>query len=73
MQREIEPLVEELFAGVDVAEQLAPDFLGSLHLARDLVGPIMRNVTIRTVARTPERLVKWMVDFSSAKTLSRIS
>ena len=25
------------------------------------------------VARTPERLVKWMVDFSSANTLSRIS
>src|SRR5262245_2011553 len=45
---EFEPLVDELFARVDGAEQVAPDLLGRLHLAGDLVGPVVRHVTVRT-------------------------
>src|SRR5262249_18613183 len=48
VQRELQPLVEEFFARVDVAEQLAPDLLRRLHLARDLVGPVVRHVAVRT-------------------------
>jgi hypothetical protein len=46
VQRQFEPVVDKFLAAVDAAEQMAPDFLGSLHLARDLVGPVMRNVAI---------------------------
>src|SRR6185312_7453750 len=54
VQRQLEPLVEEFFAGIDGAEQFAPDLLGSLHLARDLVGPVVRHVAVRA-ARTHAR------------------
>src|ERR1700751_1187028 len=47
MQRQFEPLVHEFFSGVDEAEQMTPDLVGGLHLARDLVGPVVRNVAIR--------------------------
>ena len=47
VQRQFEPVIVEFFAGVDGAEQVAPDFLGSLHLARDLVGPVVRHVAVR--------------------------
>jgi len=39
-------LVEEFLARVDGAENRAPDLLGRLHLARDLVGPLVRHMTI---------------------------
>src|SRR5690606_105383 len=42
-----QPLVEELLAGIDGAENLAPDLLGGLHLARDLVGPVVRDMAVR--------------------------
>src|SRR3546814_17103884 len=38
---------EEFLARVDGAEDGAPDLLGGLHLARDLVGPIVRHVAVR--------------------------
>src|SRR5690606_31262031 len=38
---------EELLTCVDGAEDLAPDLLRGLHLAGDLVGPFMGNVTVR--------------------------
>ena len=47
VQRQLEPVVEEFLAGVDAAEQMAPDLLRGLHLAGDLVGPVVRNVAIR--------------------------
>ena len=34
---------------------------------------LARWMAARQLARTPERLVKWIVDFNSAKTLSCIS
>ena len=46
--RELEPVVEELLARVDRAEDLAPDLLGGLHLAGDLVGPVVRHVAVGT-------------------------
>ena len=55
------------------AEDLAPHFLRRLHLAGDLVGPVVRHVAVRALARTPERLVKWIVALISSETLSRIS
>ncbi|MNE30927.1 hypothetical protein D3C80_1244690 [compost metagenome] len=44
----LQPLVEELLARIDGAENLAPDLLGGLHLAGDLVRPFMRHMAIRT-------------------------
>ena len=38
---------EELVAGIDGAEDLAPDFLRRLHLARDLVCPFVGDVAVR--------------------------
>ena len=38
----------EFLPCVDRAEELAPDFLGGLHLAGDLVRPVMGDVTVRT-------------------------
>jgi hypothetical protein len=49
---------------------VAPDLLRGLHLAGDLVGPLVRNVAIGQPALTPERFVKWIVPFSSSKTLA---
>src|SRR5258705_612324 len=46
VQRQFEPVIDELLAAIDAAEQMAPDFLGGLHLARDLVGPVVRDMTI---------------------------
>src|SRR5215203_4757856 len=40
--------IEKFLPGVDGAENLAPDFLGCLHLACNLDRPFMRNVAIRT-------------------------
>ena len=57
----------------DRAEDVAPDFLRGLHLAGDLVGPFVRHVAVRAPARTPDRLVKWIVPCSSSNTLVRIS
>src|SRR5262245_20804409 len=37
---------EELLARADGTEKPTPDFLGGLHLARHLVGPVVRHVTI---------------------------
>lgn len=37
---------EEFFASIDSPENLAPDLLGSLHLARDLVSPFMGHMTV---------------------------
>src|SRR5262245_43903484 len=47
MQRQLKPVVDEFFAGVDGAEQMAPDLLRGLHLAGDLVGPVMRHMAVR--------------------------
>src|SRR5678815_5684514 len=44
--RELEALVLELLARADRAEDLAPHFLRRLHLACDLVGPVVRNVAV---------------------------
>ena len=45
---EFEPVIEELLPCVDRAEDLAPDFLRRLHLAGDLVGPLVRHVAVGT-------------------------
>src|SRR6185369_6206900 len=44
MQCGFTPVIEELLARVDGAENLAPDLLRGLHLAGDLVGPVVRDV-----------------------------
>ena len=63
---QFEPVIEELAARVDGAEDLAPDFLRGLHLAGDLVGPFVRDVAVGTGGATPERLEKWTVRVSSS-------
>src|SRR3546814_5434449 len=45
--RQREPVVQELPAGVDGAEDVPPHLLGCLHLAGDLVGPVVRHVAVR--------------------------
>src|SRR5262249_51593112 len=47
--RELEALVDELLPRVDRPEDLAPYFLRRLHLARDLGGPVVRNVAVRAL------------------------
>src|SRR6516162_1996964 len=58
VQRQFKPLVDEFFAGVDEAEKMAPDLLGGLHLARDFVRPVVRNVTIRASGPDPGAIGK---------------
>src|SRR5690348_8851463 len=43
-----EPVSQEFLSCVDRAEDLAPDLFRRLHLAGDLVGPIMWNVAVWT-------------------------
>src|SRR5687767_3913280 len=45
--RELEALPLELLLGADGAEDLAPHLLRRLHLARELVGPVVRHMAIR--------------------------
>jgi integrase len=45
---QLTPHGNELVARVDGAEELAPDFLGCLHLAGDLVRPLVGDVAIGT-------------------------
>ena len=56
---EFEPVIQELLPGVDRAEDLAPDFLRGLHLAGDLVGPVVRNVAVGA-GRADARAVREM-------------
>src|SRR4051812_45449894 len=53
MDRQLEPVIDEFLTGIDGAEDLGPDLLRSLHLASDLVGPVMRNVAIRAARAHP--------------------
>src|SRR5262245_24808710 len=46
--RELQTLVEKLLARVDRTEDLSPDLLRGLHLARDLVRPVVGHVTVGT-------------------------
>src|SRR6185312_11809165 len=48
MLGQFKPMILKLLPCVDRAENLAPDFLRSLHLAGDLVGPVVRNMAVRT-------------------------
>src|SRR6185436_21010732 len=48
MLGEFEPMILKLLPGVDRAEDLAPDLLRGLHLAGDLVGPVVRDMAVRT-------------------------
>src|SRR5688572_5546067 len=43
---ELEALVEELLARADRAEELSPHLFRGLHLARDLVRPVVRHVAV---------------------------
>src|SRR5918996_3602019 len=43
----LKPVLLEFLPRVDRAEDVAPDFLGCLHLAGDLVGPRVRHVAVR--------------------------
>ena len=47
VERQFEPMIDKFFTGIDGAEQVAPNFLRRLHLARDLVGPVVRDMAIR--------------------------
>ena len=47
VQLQFEPAVDEFFPPIDMAEKMTPHFLGSLHLAGDLVGPVVGNMAIR--------------------------
>src|SRR6476619_838472 len=47
--RELEAMVEEFLTRIDGSEKFAPHFLRCLHLARDFVGPFVRNMAIVTV------------------------
>ena len=40
-------MVEERVPRGDRAEDVAPDFLRGLHLARDLAGPLVRHMAVR--------------------------
>jgi hypothetical protein len=44
---EFEPHIEKFFSGGDGAKDLAPYLLGGLHLPGDLIGPVMRDMTVR--------------------------
>ncbi len=44
--RQFETIFHELFTRVDGAEEMSPHLLGCLHLAGDLVGPVVRHVTV---------------------------
>ena len=44
---QLQPLLLKFFARINRAKDLAPDFLRGLHLAGDLVGPVMRHVAVR--------------------------
>ncbi len=46
--RQLRSLSQKLFSRVDGAEDLAPNLLGGLHLAGNLVRPVMRDVTVWT-------------------------
>ena len=46
VRSKLKALVEELLARADGAKQPPPDLLGGLHLARHLVSPIVRHMTI---------------------------
>src|SRR6185295_19419803 len=48
MLGELKSMILKLLPGIDRAEDLAPDFLRGLHLAGDLVGPLMRHVAVGT-------------------------
>src|SRR4030095_11742640 len=48
MLGEFEPMILKLLPGVYRAEDLAPDLLRGLHLAGDLVGPVVRDMAVRT-------------------------
>src|SRR5829696_3870930 len=48
MLGKLKPMILKLLPGIDRAEDLAPDFLRGLHLAGDLVGPLVRHVAVRT-------------------------
>ena len=42
-------MIEKFIARIDSAEYLAPDFLRSLHLAGDLVCPVVRHMAVRAM------------------------
>ncbi len=56
---QFEPLLQKFRAGRNRAEDLAEHLVRSLHLARDLVGPIVRHMTIGA-ARAHARAVREM-------------
>ena len=47
VQRQLLAVIAKFVARVDGAEQVSPDFLRRLHLAGDLVGPVVRHMTVR--------------------------
>ena len=47
--RKLKSMIQEFLARIDGSEKLAPHFLRGLHLARDFVGPFVRNMAIGTV------------------------
>lgn len=44
--RKLQTLIKKFLAGADGAENFPPDFFRSLHLARNLVSPIVRYVAV---------------------------
>jgi hypothetical protein len=73
VQRQFEAAVVEFFAGIDAAEQMPQTSLEACILRAILSVQLCGTWQSGQLARTPERFEKWMVDFSSANTLSRIS
>jgi hypothetical protein len=51
--RQFKPLGLEFFLGVDGAHDLSVDLLGGLHLADDLVGPVLGHMAVGTGGAHP--------------------
>src|SRR5262249_4087627 len=57
MLGQIETMIDKFLSRIDRSKNLSPDLLGSLHLARDLVGPFMGYMAIGTAGAHARAIV----------------
>ena len=58
MLRKFKPLVFELLCRADSAKDLAPNLFRGLQLARQLVSPVVRNMTVRALCPHPAAIAE---------------